>query len=163
MPKRFIMAGGLFLALFGAGCFSDTEKTQYIAVQNGKELQPYAKVLYRISVDRQEVAYWIETPGQGRSKVYRLKKCTVTDPNNWQGEADYILLWKIKVEMVHGKFNPLGEGLADVSWFTWHFRTDPNPGPLSAVLRYGLLLFLIFVMIAAALIFLRVRAMPDPC
>jgi hypothetical protein len=150
------MAGVLLLALFGAGCFFRNEKTQYIAIQDGKKLQPYAKVVYRISADKQEVAYWVEPPGQGRSKVYRLKKCTVTDANNWQGEAEYILLWKIKVEMVNGELTPPGEGLANVGWFTWHLRTDPGPGPLSAVLWYALLLFLILAMIAAALVVLRV-------
>ena len=120
-------------------------------IQDGKKLTPYAKVIYQVSVDKQEVDYWVETPGKERSKGYKLKKCMVTDPNNWQGEADYILLWKIRVEMVNGKINPPGEGLANVGWFKWHLRTDPRPGPFSTVLWFALLLFMISGIIATVL------------
>jgi hypothetical protein len=119
---------GIFgLIGFCLGCFSDNERTQYIAIKDGKKLRPYAKVVYRVSVDRQEVVYWVESPGKDRSQPYKLKKPIIADLNNWQGEADYILLWKTKVEVVNGKFGSLGEGLANVSWFEWHFRTDPKP------------------------------------
>ena len=139
------------LLLFCVGCFFNNEKTQYIVIQDGKKLQPYTKVIYRVSAEKQEVAYWIETPGKERSQVYKLKKCMVTDPNNWRGEADYILLWKIKVEMVNGKISPAGEGLVNVGWLKWHLGTDPSPGPFSTILWYGFLLFMIFVIIAVAL------------
>jgi hypothetical protein len=44
---------GIFLLLFFCfSCFSDNEKTHYIATQKGKNLQPYAKVIYKIFVDR---------------------------------------------------------------------------------------------------------------
>jgi hypothetical protein len=145
------MAGIFLLLFFCFGCFSKNEKTQYIVLQDGKKLQPYAKVIYRVSAEKQEVAYWIETPGRERSQVYKLKKCNVTDTNNWQGEADFILLWKIRVEMVNGKISPPGEGLANVGWFKWHLRTDPSPGPFSTLLWYGLLLLTIFGIAAVTL------------
>jgi hypothetical protein len=148
MVKR----AGIFLLLsFCAGCFFHNDKTQYIVNQDGKKLRPYAKVIYRIYAEKQEVDYWIKIPGKGTSQLYKLKKCTVTDPDNWQGEADYILLWKIKVEMVNGKINPPGEGLVNVGWYKWHLKTDPSPGPLSTLLRYGLLFLMILGIIAVAL------------
>jgi hypothetical protein len=150
------MAGILLLAVFCAGCFFSNEKTQYIVLKDGKNLQPYAKVVYRISAEKQEVVYWIETPRKERSKVYHLKKCVVTDADNWQGEADYILLWKIRVAMVDGKIGPPGEGLANAGWFTWHLRTNPSPGPFSTLLRYTLLLFLLLAMIGAIWVVLRI-------
>ncbi len=144
-----IRKAGIFVLLFFcAGCFFKNEKTQYVVIQDGKKLRPYAKVVYRVSADKQEVDYWVKTPGKGSSQLYKLKKCVVTDMDNWQGEADYILLWKIRVEMVNGKINPPGEGLANVGWYKWHLRTDPSPGPFSTLLWYGLLLFTIFGIIA---------------
>jgi hypothetical protein len=156
LGTRVLKAGIFLLIFFLGGCFSNTEKTQYIVIQDGKKLQPYAKVVYQISADKQEVTYRIEPPGQERSKVYKLKKVIVTDENNWQGEADYILLWKIRVEMVSGKISSPGEGLANVNWFKWHFRTDPNPGPFSTMLSYALLLFMILTMVAGTLTALRI-------
>jgi hypothetical protein len=107
------------------------QMTQYIVTKNDKKLKPYAKVIYKIYVDRQEVIYWVESPGRDRSQLYKLKKCIVADLNNWEGEADYILLWKIRVKVVNGKFGRIGEGLASVSWFEWHFRTDSKPSHLN--------------------------------
>lgn len=109
------------------GCFANSEKIQYIAIKDGKTLRPYAKVVYRVSVDRQEVVYQVESPVKVRSQPYQLRKCIIADLNNWEGEADYILLWKTKVKVVDGKFGPMGEGLTNVSWFKWHFETDPKP------------------------------------
>ena len=144
---------GIFLLLiFSFGCFFNNETTQYIVMKDGKKLQPYAKVIYQVSADRQEVAYRIETPGKERSQLYKLKKCRVADPNNWEGEADYILLWKIRVEMVNGKISSPGEGLVNVDWYKWHFKTDPSPGPLSTILRYGFLFLVTLATVAVILI-----------
>jgi hypothetical protein len=80
-----------------------------------------------------------------------LKKCVVADLNNWEGEADYILLWKIRIEVVNGEFSSPGVGLVNVGWFKWHFRTDPSPSYLSTILRYlgyGVLFFTILGLIA---------------
>ena len=123
-----VKAFGIFWLLSVCfGCFANNDKIQYIAIKDGKKIRPYAKVVYRVSVDRQEVVYWIESPAKVRSQPYKLKKCIVADLNNWEGEADYILLWKTKVKVLDGKFGPLGEGLASVSWFEWNFKTDPKP------------------------------------
>jgi hypothetical protein len=133
------------------GCSSDGGKTQYIAIIDGKKLQPYVKVSYKISVDRQEVLYQIETPGKGWSQPYKMKKCKVKDLNNWEGEGDYILLWKIRVEIVDGVFSLPGGALANVGWFTWHFRTEPSPGLLSTIGRvagYGTAIVIILGVLA---------------
>lgn len=102
-------------------------------------------MIYKIYVDRQEVVYRVESLGKDQSQLYKLKKCIITDSNNWEGEADYILLWKIRVKVVNGKFGYIGEGLANVSWFEWHFRTDPKPSHLNdAVVGFvGIIVFLI--------------------
>ncbi len=147
---------GIFLLLiFCFSCFFDNEKTQYLVIQDGKKFHPYAKVIYQISVDRQEVVYWIETPGKERSQLYKFKKCLVADLNNWEGEAEHILLWKIRVEMVNGKIRAPGEGLVNVDWYKWHFKTDPSPGPLSTILWYGFLFFMTLATIAVILIILN--------
>ena len=141
-----IRAGIIFLLILGIGCFSDNEKTQYIAIKNEKILQPYAKVTYKIFVDRGEVVYLIETPDVERSQTHKLKNCIVADLNNWEGEAEYILLWKTKVKFNDGKFSSLGEGIANIDWFDWHFKTDPRPSSLFAYVIvagfcFGILLF----------------------
>jgi len=143
--------GILLILIFSCFCFAcyalglHNQITQYIVTKNDKKLQPYAKVIYKIYVDRQEVVYWVESPGKDRSQLYKLKKCIIADSNNWEGEADYILLWKIGVRVVNGKFGYLGEGLANVSWFEWHFRTDPKPSHLTdAVVGFvGIIVFVI--------------------
>jgi hypothetical protein len=142
--KTMVKTTGIFFLLcFCIGCFIGNEKTQYIVIKNGKKLEPYEKVVYKVSADRQEVVYWIEAPGKDRSKLYELKKCRVADLDNWEGEADYILLWKIRIVVVDGKFSPPGEKLINVDWFTWHFKTDPSPSLLSAVVEYGIAILLI--------------------
>ena len=144
--------GIFFLFCFCVGCFSGEEKTQYIAIKNGKKLQPYEKVIYKVSVDRQEVVYWIEAPGRDSSKLYKLQKCKVTDLDHWEGQADYILLWKIKIVVVNGRFSSPGETLVNVDWFTWHFKTDPSPSLLSAVVIYGIAILLIMGILGAIMI-----------
>jgi hypothetical protein len=141
--------GIFFLLCFCVGCFFDNEKTQYIAIRNGKRLEPYEKVIYKVFVDRQEVVYWMEAPGKDRSKLYPLKKCRVTDLDNWEGEADFVLLWKIRIVVRDGKFSSPGERLVNVGWFTWHFRTDPSPSLLSAVVGYGIAILLMMAIIRA--------------
>ena len=125
------------------GCSPGIEKTQYIAIKDGKKLQPHAKVVYKVSADRQEVVYWVETPGKSRSQLYKLKKCIIADVNNWEGEADYILLWKVKVNVVNGEFSTIGAGLANVSWWAWHFKTDPKPSNLMTVVGGGVAILMI--------------------
>ncbi len=149
-----VKATGIFWVwIFCSGCFADNEVIQYIALKDGNRLRPYAKVVYQVSVEGQEVACRVESPGKDRSQPYKLKKCIITDLNNWEGEADYILLWKVKVRVVNGIFSPLGEGLANVSWFEWNFRTDPKPAPsfphLSAV---QLIFFIVGTLIVASLL-----------
>jgi len=128
------------LLIFCFSCFFNNEKTQYIVFKDGKKLQPYAKVIYKVSVERQEVVYWIEFPDKERSQLYKLKKCIVANLNNWGGEADFILLWKIRVEVVNGKISSPGESLVNVDWFRWHFSTDPSPSYLPTIF-WGVLLF----------------------
>lgn len=151
MRAMTIRAGIIFLLFLCFGCFSDNEKTQYIAIKNEKILQPYAKVTYKIFVDRGEVVYRIEPPGADRSQLYNLKKCIVADLNNWEGEAEYILLWKTKVKFNNGKFSSLGEGLANIDWFDWHFKAYPRPSSLVAYVKVVgfclgiLLLFAVYI------------------
>jgi hypothetical protein len=153
MRAMTIRVGIIFLLFLCFGCFSDNEKTQYIAIKSEKILQPYAKVTYKIFVDRGEVVYWIEPPGVERFQLHKLKNCIVADLNNWEGEAEYILLWKTKVKFNNGKFSSLGEGLANIDWFDWHFKTDPRPSSLFAyVIIIGfclgiLLLFAVYIAI----------------
>ena len=151
-----IKAVGIFLLLFLCfSCFFGNEISQYIAIKDGNKLQPYAKVIYKVSVEKQEVVYWIEFPGKDRSQPYKLKKCIVADLNNWEGDSDYILLWKMRVEVVNGNFSSPGVGLVNLGWFSWHFRTDPSPSFLSTILRYlgyGLLFFAILGVIAVIVI-----------
>lgn len=124
MVKAF---GLIWLLSLCFGCSTNNEIIQYIAIKDGNKLRPYARVVYRVSVEGPEVAYWVESPGKDRSQPYKLKKCIITDLNNWEGEADYILLWKVRIKVVNGNFSPLGEGLANVSWYEWNFKTDPKP------------------------------------
>jgi len=145
-------AGICLLIFFHFSCFIDHEKTQYIVIKNGENLQPYAKVVYKVSVERQEVLYSLEFPGQDPSPVYKLDKCMVSDINNWRGEADNILLWRIRVEAIHGQFSSPGEALVNVDWVTWHFRTSPSPSSLAAIATGFIIGFVALGMIAVALI-----------
>jgi hypothetical protein len=150
--KRMVKTAEIFfLLIFCVGCFLGNEKTQYIAIKNGKKLEPYEKVVYKVSVDRQEVAYWIEAPGKDRSKLFKLEKCRVADLDHLEGEADHILLWKIRIIVVDGKFSSPGQALVNVNWFTWHFKTDPSPSRLSAVVEYGIATLLIVGIIGAVM------------
>jgi hypothetical protein len=154
-----IRNAGIFLLLFFClSCFKDNEKIQYIAVKNGENLEPYARVIYRVSVDRQEVVYWIEFPGKAPSLLYKLEKCIVADMNNWGGEAKNILLWEIRVELVNGHFSSPGEALVNVDWFTWHFRTDPSPSNLlTIVASLVIVLGTIGIIIISLLFIIRLR------
>jgi hypothetical protein len=150
---RRIKEVGIFLSLlFSFSCFFGNEISQYVAFKDGNKLQPYAKVIYKVSVERQEVVYWIESPGKDRSQLYKLKKSVVADLNNWEGEADYILLWKIRIEVINGKFNSPGVGLVNVGWFEWHFGTDPSPSYFSTILRYLGYGFLFFAILGAIVV-----------
>ncbi len=142
---------GIFLLLIFCFSCSFGEITQYIVIKDGETFHPYAKVTYQISADRREVFYWVDIPTEGQSEIYVLKNPIIKDLQNWEGEAEHILLWKIRVEMVNGKLNSPAEGLANVNWYTWYFLTNPSPGLLSKMLRYGLLLLGAFGIFAAIL------------
>lgn len=128
----------VLLLFFVFGCFIDGGVTQYIAVEKGKgrKLEPLAKIVYKVSIDRQEVIYWVEVPNQDRSQLYRLKNCIVANSDNWEGEMGGPL-W-MRVEVVNGKFHSPGGNLVNVTWWTWHFETDPSPSYLRTVAGYGL-------------------------
>jgi hypothetical protein len=145
----------LFCSYFG--CAGDMDKTQYIAIQEGKKLHPYARVIYKVFAERQEVVYGVEFPGKGRSQLYKLKRCIIRDLNNWEGEADHILLWKIKVEVVNGKFGQIGEGLVNVGWFEWHFAADSKQTDLQNILVVGLYILAALIIIVTIIFVLRGR------
>lgn len=120
------------LLCFCFGCsFFNNEITQYIVLKNGAKLQPVAKVVYKVFVDRQEVVYWVEVPGERRSQLYKLRGCIVVDKNNWEGEPEYYssVPWTTRVEFVNGKFI----NSDNASWWTWHFKTDPKPSNLALI------------------------------
>jgi hypothetical protein len=113
----------------------DNETTQYIVVKKGDQLRPVAKVVYKVFINRQEIVYWVEFPGQGRSELYKLRKCIIFDRSNWEGEPDF-LSWLLpeKVKFHDGKFQDANS----VSWWTWYYETEPGPGYFSKLLRVGI-------------------------
>ena len=125
----------MLLCLF-LGCSLDNEIAQYIVSRNDSKFKPIAKVVYKVSVDRQEIVYWIEVPGQARSRLFKMIKCTVVDKNNWEGETGNYSwpLWTLKVKFVDGKFKYSNVEFGDdVSWWTWHFKTEPKPSNLALI------------------------------
>jgi hypothetical protein len=130
---RKIAATLLVLLCFCLGCsLFDAEIAEYVAVREGNgKLQPVAKVVYKVMTDRQEVVYWIERPNESRGQLYRLQHCIVVDVKNWEGYCDSSspLPFTPKVEFVNGKF---GDPYS-VSWWTWHFDTDPKPSNLAEI------------------------------
>ncbi len=141
-----------FICLLSLGLtncsISDDEVTQYIAFKEGdKKFTPIAKITYKVFVDRQEVAYWVEVPDYPRSDLYKLKNCIVFDKNNWEGEAEPFLN---KVKLINGKF----QGADSVSWWTWHFETEPKQTFLSNIYRWGIyILILIGILIPLGILF----------
>ena len=128
------VSGMLLLFLFlCSGCFSNDEINHYIVLKNGPNLERYAKVTYRIDAHTGQIVYWTETPGLKPSQRYSLKKCKVTDLNNWEGDAENIVLWKVRVKLSNGKFNSIGAGFENVDWFTWNFGTESN---VSSLLKF---------------------------
>jgi hypothetical protein len=88
----------LILLCFGFGCSDlDNEITQYIVVKEGRQLRPIAKVVYKVFVDRQEVVYWVEIPGQERSQLYKLRKCIVVDAKNWEGDQTHTVFLPLRL------------------------------------------------------------------
>ena len=150
--------GFFFLLCSYFGCSAGIEKTQYIAIKEGKKLRPYAKVVYKISVDQQEVIYSLRFPGKDRSQLYKLKKCSIADINNWEGEAENILLWKIKAKVVNGKFGHIGEGLVNLSWFEWYFETDSKQSDLQDIMVVGLYIIAVLIIIITIIDVLRGRS-----
>ncbi len=140
-------AGIFIILLFCLSCSSNIEKEQYIVSKRGDNLVPYAKVTYRINANTGTIFYWTEKPGLKRSQPLELKNCKVEDLNNWEGVAENILLWKVKVKFDHGRFESLGTGLENVDWFTWTFRTASNPASLLKFADTGLPVWGVIVML----------------
>lgn len=136
--KKYLLCFICVLAFGLANCsdliFSGDEITQYIVVNEGNKLRPVAKVVYKVFINRQEIVYWVEYPGQSRSELYKLKKCIIFDRSNWEGEPDF-LGWPLpkKVKFHDGKFQDTNS----VSWWAWHYETEPEPGYFSKILRVG--------------------------
>jgi hypothetical protein len=146
----------------------DNEITQYRAVKDGKKYKPIAKVVYKVFVDRQEVVYWMEIPRKEPSPLYKLRECIVVDKNNWKGTVEYQsiiktfqekglqesfpLAWDTTVEVVNGKFTSGRFTSGDsVSWWTWHFETEPSPTNLLPIIGYAFaILITIFIVKGAA-------------
>jgi hypothetical protein len=113
----------------------DNEVTQYIVIkEGGNKLRPVAKIEYKVFIDRQEIVYRAEIPGQGRSELYKLRKCIIFDKDNWEGEPEISnFLFLDKVKFHNGKFQDANS----VSWWTWHFDTDPKPNYVSKIISTG--------------------------
>ncbi len=132
----------------------DNEITQYIvAKEEDKKLRPVAKVVYKVSVERQEVVYWIEFPWKPHPQLYKIKNCVVGDGRNWQGEADVLLPWPSRVKFINGKFSNTGWDFLNVNWWSWHFETEPKPTFYSKFLANGGYIFLA-IALASAVIFI---------
>lgn len=140
-------AGILIILFFCLSCSLNNEKNQYIVSKNGNNLEPYAKVTYKINTYTGTIFYWTEKPGQKRSQPHELKNCKMEDLNNWEGIAENILLWRVKVKFNNGRFASLGAGLENVDWFTWSFRTASNPASLFKFPDAGIPIWGIFVVL----------------
>ncbi len=132
----------------------DNEIAQYIvAKEENKKIRPIAKLVYKVSVERQEVVYWIEFPWKPHPQLYKIKNCVVADVKNWQGEADVLLPWPSRVKFINGKFSNTGRDFLNVSWWSWHFETEPKPTFYSKFLTNGGYLFLV-IGLASVVIFI---------
>ena len=131
--KKILTIYLLFLCFCISCSILDSEVTQYIAIKksNGK-IQPVAKVVYKVFIDKQEVVYWIERPNESRGSLYKLQNSIVVDAKNWEGYHDYgsPIPYSTKAEYVNGKFI----NSVSVSWWVWHFETDPRPSNISLIL-----------------------------
>lgn len=129
------------LVLGCAGCsVVNNEITQYIVAKEGEQLRPVAKIIYKVFVDRQEVVYWVEVPGQERSQLYKMKNCIVVNAKNWEGDPDpycFSLAWLSRVECVNGNFQG-----ANVNWWTWHFNTEPKPSNLAGIVGGAIIMLI---------------------
>jgi len=124
----------------------DNKITQYVVVrEEDKKLRPLAKVVYKVSVERQEVVYWIEFPEKPRPQLYKIKNCIVADLKNWEGEVEVPLPWSSRVRFIDGKFRNAGRDFLNVSWWSWHFETDPKPTFYSKFLAKIGFIFLMMV------------------
>ena len=131
--RRFIFFISSFLLCFCCGCYAlgpDNEIIEYIVDKENGKLKPVGKLTYKVFIDKQEVVYWVETLDGKRSQLHKLKNCIVADKNNWVGYTHPdSLFFKGKVEFVNGKIL----GSDNVSWWTWHFKTEPRPSNLSII------------------------------
>ncbi len=151
-------AGTFIIIFFCLSCSLNDERNQYIVSKNGNNLEPYAQVTYKINTGTGTIFYWTEKKGQKRSQLHQLRNCKVTDLNNWEGVADDILLWRVKVKFDNGKFNSMGAGLENVDWFTWNFRTASN---LNSLLKFpdpSLAIWGVFAILGILGIIIGIRA-----
>lgn len=70
-----------------------------------------------------------------------MKRCIVLDSKNWEGDLDNPI-WT-RIEVVDGKFRSAGLGFVNVSWWTWHFETEPRPSELSSIIGTVMLILMI--------------------
>lgn len=142
MRKIVIICFVLLYSCIGCSIL-DSEVIQYIGIKksNGK-IQPIVKVVYKVFVDRQEIVYWIERPNESRGSLYKLENTIIVDVKNWEGYPNDAapIPYSTKVAYVDGKFI----NAASVSWYVWHFETDPRPSNLSLIL--GSVIAVLFVL-----------------
>jgi len=152
MKKYLLFLIPICLLSFGSANCSpllslDNKFTQYIvAREEDKKIRPIAKVVYKVSVERQEVVYWIEFPEKPRPQIYKIKNCIVADVKNWEGEAEVLPPWSSRVKFIDGKFSNTGRDFLNVSWWSWHFETEPKPTFFSNFLAKIRFIFLVMVM-----------------
>lgn len=84
------------------------------------------KIAYKVYPDKQHVVYWIQSrDDKERSRLYTMKKCTVANSNNWEGEMDYHSpFWPTRVEVINGEFKFDGIDLPHVGWWKWNFDEE---------------------------------------
>jgi hypothetical protein len=141
---------GIFLLLiFVSSCFLDRGMTQYIAIRHEGKLKPIAKIVYKVSVERQEVIYWIEATDDTRSDLTKLKNCIVADVNNWEGDA--IGFPNTRIKVVDGNFEQPDGNFKNVSWWVWHFKTEPKPSNLALLVGCGIAILFTLGIIASIL------------
>ncbi len=156
--KKYLLFLICLLAFGLANCSplsnSDNEITQYIvAKEEDKKIRPIAKVIYKVSVERQEVVYWVEFPWKPHPQLYKIKNCIVANVKNWEGEADILLPWASRVKFINGKFRNTGREFLNVGWWSWHFETEPKPTFYSKFLGNGGYIFLV-IGISSVVIFI---------
>lgn len=156
MVSKGIKIGFCLLFILAFGCFLDRGKSQYIATWHEGKIKPIAKIVYKVSVERQEVIYWIEATDKTRSDLSKLENCIVADVNNWEGDA--IGFPNTRIKVVEGEFEQPDGKFVNVSWWVWHFKTEPKPSNLALVVGSGFMVLLTLGIIASILDFIKKRS-----